>query len=123
LTAKLLLIEPKEAINLGALYAVKDDGSRVALSQTDIMLGESELEAQNPLPQWQPTPPIPGAVQPSFDPHAAGRASADMAKIYEQTRPKAPDIPVYTGHSGVFPKMPPPPETFDPNAPLDLEEK
>jgi hypothetical protein len=119
-----LLIEPKEAINLGALYAVKDDGSRIALSQTDIMLGENELEAQNPLPQWQPTPPVPGAVQPSFDPNAAGRASAEMAKIYEQTRPKGgPDVPVYRGHSGVFPKMPPPPETFDPNAPLDLDKE
>jgi hypothetical protein len=114
LNDRTVTIELKDAVDLSQVYALTDNG-RTQLSPTDIMLAEA-----SPIPSWQPTPPVPGAIQPSF---SQARDKAEMAKIYEETLPKSPDVPVYRGHSGVFPKMPPPPETFDPNAPLDLEEK
>jgi hypothetical protein len=117
LNDRTITIEPKDAVDLSKVYALKDNG-RTQLSTTDIMIADSE---GSPIPSWQPTPPIPGAIQPSFSSQA--RDKTEMAKIYEQTRLKGPDIPVYKGHSGVFPKMPPPPETFDPNAPLDLDKE
>jgi hypothetical protein len=56
-------------------------------------------------------------------PVGAGTPSAQferaVANSFQETKPATE--PVYKGHSGVFPKMPPPPETFDPNKPLDLD--
>jgi hypothetical protein len=115
LNGNTVIIERKVALDLGQVYVVGEDGNQHQLSMTDIMLADEA--SPSPIPSWQPTPPVPGAIQPSFSP---AKDKAEMAKIYEETRPAS--TPVYKGHSGVFPKMPPPPETFDPNAPLDLEE-
>jgi hypothetical protein len=56
------------------------------------------------------------AEQPIGAPEPSAQFTASLVENKASTS-------VYRGHSGVFPKMPPPPETFDPNAPLDLDKE
>jgi hypothetical protein len=97
-------------------YVVRLNGASI------IILPKEDLVDVTQITQADGSPISPemwkrAAEQPIGAPEPSAQFTASLAT------PKPASTPTFRGHSGVFPKMPPPPETFDPNAPLDLDKE